>query len=181
MAHNAAEAQARLNINLRDIVIFFQENGIQEHSVLLLEQFIEKKQALDFLNLAEGYGKCMAFCNHDELIAKLLQSYLSLIDGYIVERKTTSKRIKNLKEDKKADPDVLARQENLLNDIDHRKATASAACVRFRTMAAIPLDMFRDETFDAVVYKKNMEDHKKKLLAKPGGLAAAAAAAAAAH
>ena len=173
---HAAEAQARLNINLRDIITFFQSNGIQEHSVQLLEGFIEKKQALDFLNLADGYGKCMAFLNHDELIEKLLKSYLALIDGYIIERKITSKRVKMLKEDKKSDPDVLARQEKLMEDIDTRKATASAACVRFRTMSAIPLEMFRDDGFDGVKYMKQIADHKKVLLSKPGGLAAARAA-----
>ena len=175
-AGQVAEAQARLNIVLRDIITFFQENGIQQHSADLLEGFVEKKQPLDFLNLADGYGKCMAFLPHDELIERLLAAYLALIDGYIIERKMVNKRIKNLKEDKKADPEVLARQENLLMDIDTRKATAGAACVRFRTMSQIPLEMFRDKNFDGVAYTKKAAERKKELLAKPGGLAAAVAA-----
>lgn len=163
---HAAEAQARLNITLRDILTFFQENGIQEHSAVLLETFIEKKQALDFLNLADGYGKCMAFINHDALIELILASYTALIDGYIIERKITSKRIKNLKEDKKADPDVLARQENLLVDIETRKSSASAALVRFRIMSKVPLTNFRDPSFNPDMFIKNAQAREKELLAR---------------
>ena len=46
----------------------------------------------------------MAFIEHDELINKLLKTYQQLIDGFIIERKIINKRIRLLKEDKKAKP-----------------------------------------------------------------------------
>ena len=49
-AAQAAEAQARLNVSLKEVISFFEKNGIQEHSINLLTGFVESKKALDFLN-----------------------------------------------------------------------------------------------------------------------------------
>lgn len=163
-AAQSAEAQARLNVNLKDIVTFYEENGVLEHSINLMNSFIEKHLTMDFLELAEGYGKCMAFIDHDELASRLLKSYNSLLDGYIIERKMINKRIRMLKEDKKADPEVLARQENLLAELDIKKANAIVAMARLRVMNIISIKDFQDEKLDAVdKYQKYME-HQKALL-----------------
>ena len=167
-AAQAAEAQTRLNLCLKDVVSFFEKNGIQDHSVTLLNGFIDNKKPLEFLNLADGYMKCMAFIDHDDLVVQILKCYQGLIDGYMIERKITTKRIKNLKEDKKADPETVLKNENLLIDIDNRKALAVAACLKFRVMSGIPLELFKDKSFDGVAYKKKQIDHKKGLLSKPG-------------
>lgn len=154
----AAENLARLNICLKDIVTFFEEAGIQASSVELLNSFIDKHLYTDFLSLAEGFGKCMAFINHNELIRRVLDAFNILINGYVIERKGIMKRIRILKEDKKTDPDVLAKQENLLADVDQRKAIAIVTCARIRAMNYIPVDMFRDEKFDGVqYYDKNVD------------------------
>jgi hypothetical protein len=152
----SAEAQARLNVNLREIVSFFESAGIQEHSVTLLNSFIDKHLTTDFLSLAEGYGSCMAFIDHNDLIAKLLKTYTSLLDGYIIERKIINKRIRLLKEDKKADPDVLARQENLLSDVDNKKALAIVAMARLRAMNLIPFEKFKDPKFNGLAEYKSI-------------------------
>lgn len=154
----AAENLARLNVCLKDIVTFFEEAGIQPSSVDLLNSFIEKHLYTDFLSLAEGFGKCMAFINHNDLIRKILDAYNTLINGYVIERKTIMKKIRILKEDKKTDPEVLAKQENLLADVDQKKAYAIVICARVRAMNYIPVDMFRNEKFDAIqYYDKNVE------------------------
>lgn len=165
-AAQSAEAQARLNVQLKEIVTFFEEAGIQEHSSALLMSFIDKHLTVDFLNLAEGYGKCMAFIDHDELVNKLLKTYQQLIDGFIIERKIVSKRIRLLKEDKKADPDVLARQENALIDIDNKKAVAMTSLCRIRAMSTIPLKSFNDAKFDAVTFYRKAAEHRRELLKK---------------
>lgn len=152
----SAEAQARLNVLLKEIVSFFESSGIQEHSILLLNSFIDKHLTMDFLNLAEGYGGCMAFIDHNELVSKLLKTYTQLIDGYIIERKIISKRIRLLKEDKKADPEVLARQENLLIDVDNKKANGMMQMARLRAMNMIPFEKFREEKFNAYSEYKNL-------------------------
>ena len=161
-----AEAQARLNVSLRDIVSFLEESGVREHSVELLNSYIDKHLTVDFLSLAEGYGKSMAFVDHDELVSKLYRSYSLLIEGYQLERKQVSKRLKNLKEDKKADPEVVLRNENLIVDIDNRKTVALVSCMRLRSMNAIPFNNFKDEKFDyQSQYKKiiDIEKHKEKV------------------
>lgn len=154
----AAEAQARLNVNLREFVTFFSEAGVHERSIQLLNTFIDKHLTVDFLTLAEGFGKCMAFIDHDDLISRLFKTYTCLIDGYIIERKVIAKRIRLLKEDKKTDPDVLARQENLMVDVDNKKAVAIVAMARLRAMNMVPLASFKEPRFNPMVaYKAAME------------------------
>ncbi|KAJ1400315.1 hypothetical protein B484DRAFT_243296 [Ochromonadaceae sp. CCMP2298] len=146
-AAQSVEAQVRLNVNLREIVSFFQEAGIELSSVEMMETFIDKHQTMDFLGLVEGFGKCMAFIDHDELVTHLLRSFLSLVDGFVIERKILSKKLRALKEDKKTDPDLLIRLENLLNDIDHKKAVAMTNANRLKAMNMIPSAMFHDVKF----------------------------------
>ncbi len=163
-AAQSAEAQARLNVNLREIVTFFEENGVQERTVKLLNQYIDKHLTTDFLTLAEGYGKCMAFIDHDELVNKLLKTFIGLIDGYVIERKLINKRIRLLKEDKKADPEVLSRQENLLMEVDNKKALAMVSMTRLRAMSTISIQKFRDPKFDGLTFYRKAIEHQKQLL-----------------
>lgn len=148
----AAENLARLNVCLKDIVTFFEEAGIASSSLELMNSFIEKHLYMDFLSLAEGFGKCMAFINHDELVRRILEAYNTLINGYIIERKAISKKIRILKEDKKTDPEVLAKQENLLADVDQKKANAMTILARVRAMNYLPVNLFKDDKFDGVSY-----------------------------
>ena len=165
-AAQSAEAQARLNVQLKEIVTFFEEAGIEEHSVILLNSFIDKHLTSDILNPSEGDGNCMRFIDHDELINKLRSTYQQLIDGYVIERKIINKRIRLLKEDKKADPDGLARQENALIDVDMKKALAMTAFCRIRAMSTIPLEKFHDPKFDGLTFYRKAIEHQKQLLKK---------------
>ena len=167
-AAQSAEAQARLNVSLQDLVTFFEEAGANEKSIELMNSFIEKHLTMDFLTLAEGYGKCMAFIDHDKLVSELLKCYLQLIDGYVIERKMINKKLKLLKEDKKADPDVVTRLENLLLDIDNKKAQAMVVSMKLRAMDSIPLSKFMDEKFDPKAYARAQAEHLKELLKVPG-------------
>lgn len=158
------DCQARLNVSLRDIITFFEEAGIKENSIILLNSFIDKHLTTDFLSLAEGYGKCMAFIDHDELVVKLLKSSQLLIEGYVIERKIANKRLKLLKEDKKSDPEVIARLENLLIDLDQKKAVANVSAMRLRAMTTISISNFHNPKFDYVAHHKASVEHHRKLL-----------------
>eukprot|EP01039_Chlorochromonas_danica_P000031 gene31-34_t len=163
----SAEAQARLNVSLREIVTFFSESGVQERSIQLLNTFIDKHLTNDFLNLAEGFGKCMAFLDHDELIAKIFRTYQCMIDGFIIERKIITKRIRLMKEDKKTDPEVLARQENLLIEVDNKKAVAIVSMARLRAMNFVPLAGFKEgEKFNAMAAYKTVLESQRPSTAK---------------
>lgn len=92
---------------------------------------------------------------------------LTSILGYIIERKVVSKKIKLMKEDKKTDPEVLVKQENLLLDIDQKKAIVTVACVRLRTMTTIPMEEFKkDPEFDYMQRHKEKLEFRKQALSK---------------
>ena len=141
----SSEAQARVNVSLRDIVSFMEAAGVRQHSIALLNEFINKHQVQEFLTLAANFGKCNAFVDHDQLHNMLYTSWSLLFDGYTIEKKTTLKKIKILKEDKKSDPDVLARQENTLNDIEQKKANVLVNVIKFKAMITIPIADFKDD------------------------------------
>ncbi len=143
---------------MRELVTFFSENGVDDRSVNLLNTFIDKHLTMDFLALSENFGKCMAFIDHDELVSRLFKTFQCLIDGYIIERKVITKRIRLLKEDKKADPEILLRQENLLVELDNKKAVAIVSAARLRVMNTVPFVSFKDAKFNPLpVYKAAIE------------------------
>lgn len=150
----SAEAQARLNVALKDIINFYEQAKIAPSSVQLMETFVEKHLPIDFLSLAEGFGKCMAFIDHDELISLLYKAFVLLVDGYVIERKQINKKLKLLKEDKKADPAKVNSMENAIVDIDQRKAVAISTLNRIKAMNLVPAALFRDPKFDAFSYYK---------------------------
>lgn len=159
------EAQARLNVCLREVVSFFEAAGVQSHSLDLLNDYVEKHMTFEFLELAEAFGKCNAFIDHDLLMSLLLLAWNTLSDGCMVEKKQLTKKIKILKEDKKTDQEYLARQENLLADVDQRKALVLVSCIRLKTMASIPLDLFkRDPKFEYMKHHTNLKKHAKDLM-----------------
>jgi len=162
----AAEAQARLNVALKDIIAFYEQAKIAPSSIELMEAFVEKHQPIDFLTLAEGFGKCMAFIDHDELISLLYKAFVLLIDGYVAERKAINKRLKILREDKKADPAKIASMENTIIDIDQRKAVAMSTMNRLKAMNFVPAELFRDPKFDAFThYKAALAKHQAEVAA----------------
>lgn len=158
----AAEAQARLNVCFRDIISFYQQAGIDPNSVAMLDSFIDRHLPFDFLSLAEGFGKCMAFINHDELLALLIKGYSTLIDGFNAERKGVSKRHKLLLEDKKADPAVVARLENLMADLDSRKQQAETINQKLKVMNMVPAALFRDPKFEPYEYYQKIRAQQWK-------------------
>lgn len=160
-AAQSAEAQARLNVSLKEIVSFFEQAGIEQQSIQLMENFIEKHLTTDFLTLAEGYGKCMAFISHDELISLLLKSYTCMLDGFIIERKIINKKLKLLKEDKKADPEIVSKLERLIEDVDAKKSSSLAVTMRLKVMTTIPLKEFLDPKFNAYIYYKSLTAEQK--------------------
>ena len=133
---------------LRGIV---ETAGVQQHSVDMLDGLIKDKKYSDCLTLFEGFGDSMAYVDHDDLVSRLTMSWGLVVDALNAERKTVKKRIATLKEDKKTDSDVLARQENAFNDICNKRAFAVCAVTRFKIMNAIPLANFKkDANYDGV-------------------------------
>ena len=161
-AAQSAEAQARLQLSLRDIIEFFEKAGVEQHSVENLTEFISKNQTFGFLELSEAFGECMAFIDHDDLLNKIQASYHLLSEGYNIERKIINKRLKFLKEDKKSDPGIIDKNENNLLDVESKKATVLVQCLRLKAMASIPVKSFKSNpNFDALLHYKKVQESKR--------------------
>ena len=160
---SAADAQARLQVSLRELIEFFEKYGIETRSVEKLNDFITKNQSMEFLDLCESFGECMAFIDHDELCTRLSTSYNFLSDGYNIEKKTLNKRLKALKEDKKTEPETLAKIENAINDVEMKKAAVLVNCLRVKAMVMIPSENFKkDEKYDSLKLYKQLQESKRK-------------------
>lgn len=147
---SVAEINARLNVQLTNLKAMFETAGIQQHSIVMLEGLIKDKKPSDFLTLIEGFGQSMAFVDHDELVNRLVVSWDLVLDSLNAEKKAVKKKIAALKEDKKSDPDVLAKQENLLVDVFTKRATSLIAVNRLRAMQTIALADFKNPVFDSM-------------------------------
>jgi hypothetical protein len=135
-----------------------EEAQVQEHSIDLLNEFIVKHQTVEFLTLAESFGQSNPFIDQDRLLFLLHNSWKTLTEGYKIERDITRKRIKLLKEDKKADPEVLQRQESLLVEIDQKRANVLIPIIRLRTMMTIEFSNFKNDKFDYMkVHNENLK------------------------
>ena len=166
----AAEAQARLQVSLRELIEFFEKSGIEQRSVEKLNDFITKNQTMEFLDLCESFGDCMAFIDHDDLCTKMGTSYNLLSDGYNIEKKMLNKRLKALKEDKKTEPETLAKVENALIDVEQKKAAVLVLCLRLKNMALISANQYKKDNktvADAVKFYQSVQDQKKEKEKKP--------------
>lgn len=143
-----ADAQARVNVVLRDLVSFFEAGGVSGRSIEILNDKIDKHDSNQFLALAESYGEAMAFLDHDFLVAKLKDAWGLLVICYEIEKKGILKKLKALREDKKAEPATVIKQENLLADIEHKRGCAMIEFLRLKFMTTIPIESFKDPNFD---------------------------------
>ncbi len=152
-----ADSQARLNVVLRDIIAMYEANGVGGRSIDILTDKLNKNLCIEFLALAESYGESMAFIDHDFLVSKLKDGWGFLITGYDIEKKSILKKLKALREDKKAEPANMAKQEGLLSDVEHKKSIGMCELLRVRYMTTISIKEFnKDPNIDYVsIHKEN--------------------------
>jgi len=136
---------AKLNVICADMQELLNGSAtpLAEHSVNAISNMINKKQYSDFLDLAESFGESMAFVNHNELTNLLLKAWTINADVINAERKAIKKKLQSLLEDKKADPDNVAKNEELLAQVNQRRAMVTAAVIRFKAMTVIGLEEFK--------------------------------------
>lgn len=166
------EAQARLNVTLRDLIIFFQQStfNIQPRSINILESYIEKHLTIEFLLLCESFGRSMAFLNHDELINLLFNSWTIYLEGFKIERDYITHKIKRLKENKKVDPAVIQKQELLLQELKERRIPVIENFTRLQTMKLIPIEKFKENSvfdFKSEYFNIMSKEREQLLLLNP--------------
>lgn len=129
-----ADATARLNVNLRDLLAILQNAKVDSADCEVLVKYIDTKQYLDLLEIAETFASSMVLVNTDGFIAKLCQCWNGFLDICNMEKKALMKKVKALKEDKKSDPEVLAKNEGLLYDAEQRTCAVLVQAARLRKM-----------------------------------------------
>ena len=160
----AADAQARLHISLQDVVTFYKEGGCGESSLAKLDAFIEGHDYFSYLDLAEGFGKCMAFIDHDLMASMMLTSWTALNDLYVIEKKSIDKRIKNMEQDKKADPDILLKYQNMKIELEGKLARVLVQITKYKYINVYPLKRFNEKSFNPVLELETANARKKELL-----------------
>lgn len=134
---------AKLNVVCSDMQALLEAGKIADHSITALNVMKDKKQYGDFLDLVESFGESMAFLDHDALAALLQKAWTINMDVVNTERKALSKKVQALREDKKADPDLISKNEDLLEQVNQKRALAVASVVRFKAMTAISINEFK--------------------------------------
>lgn len=156
----AGEAQAKLNVLLRELMETFegsrQEEGDEENEWALMRSYFDKNQYNELVELCEAYGHCKPFIDHDVLAAKLKNCFYAMSDCLQIERKNLNKRLNILKADQKADKEVVNKVQNQLDDVDERIIKNYANCIRVKHGETIPIKIFiENEKFSL----KNNPDH----------------------
>jgi hypothetical protein len=154
-----AEIQARINVALKDIISFYEDAKCPASSLENLQGLLDSHDYMRFLELAEGFSQCMAFIDHNLIVSKMHAAWNLVHDSIVIERKMVSKRLRPLEEDKKADPELVAKLQNIKANHDRRKAKASISCAKFGFMMKIPIQEFlKDPNFNPDtrrLFKKN--------------------------
>ena len=147
------ENLARLNVVCNDLLVLFEENKVPESQLDRLKKYIDDKQQADFMDVATGFSHSMAFLDHDLVLEKLYTGWRFIEEIVKGEINHLTKRINAMREDKKHDPDKLAKLESDKVDAEKRKAKVSILTGMMGLQKQIPIERFiQDKTFDGYEY-----------------------------
>ena len=147
------ENLARLNVVCNDLLVLFEENKVPEIQLARLKKYIDEKQQADFMDVATGFSHSMAFLDHDLVLEKLYAGWRFVEEITKGEINHLTKRVNAMREDKKHDPDKLAKLESDKVDAEKRKAKVSILTGIMSLQREIPIERFvQDKTFDGYEY-----------------------------
>lgn len=142
--------QAKLQVMLGDMMELLKAGKLQEHSVDTITKMKDKKQYAEALNLVEKFGCSTAFIDHDAMCMLLGQAWLTYCDVLVQEGKMLKKKLAKLEEDKKTEPDVLAKVQGQMEDFYVRKTIATSTTSKYKYMNMYSMEKFSDPAFDAM-------------------------------
>ena len=153
---------AKLNVVLTDIIEVLNKGKLQEHSVQTLTNLKDGKKFPEALNLVESFAQSAAFIDHDamtELMGKAWSTYGDMLNA---ERKQLKKKLTAIKEDKKAEPEQVAKIEGQMEDFCARRANCIYNIERLKTMNLFKFDDFKSRDLPAIV---KLYDEEKNIRA----------------
>lgn len=166
-AAQAQEARDRLNVGMQDVVKFFEESGCEEPSLKKLSELqesfarAEPNSHFSFLELAEGYSKCMAFLDHDALSALISQCWSGVESFMLIDKKVVGRKLRVLEEDKKSDPEVIAKLQVKKESIDQDLAKVLVQVIKYNLINSVPIEKFHDKTFNAMAERDRMIQERR--------------------
>jgi hypothetical protein len=164
MAAASQEARDRLQVHLQDIVNFFEEGGCESKSIAKLQNCVESHSHFDFLELSEGYSKCMAFIDHDTLSLKIQTGWNGIEQYLLLDKKVINRKLRVLEEDKKSDPEVIAKLHTKKDVIDQELARVKIQIIKYTLINSVPIQRFYDKNFNALAEYDRQRERKETLL-----------------
>lgn len=162
-ATQSQEARDRLQVHLQDMVTFFEEGGCESKSIQKLVSCLEIHSYFDFLELSEGYSKCMAFIDHDQLSSKIQVGWSGIEQFLLLDKKVINRKLRVLEEDKKSDPEVIAKLHAKKDGIDQELARVKLQIIKYSLINSIPIRRFSDKNFNAIAdYERRREKKENK-------------------
>ena len=157
---SASDINARLNVVCKELIEVYVEQKVPEETIAHLEELIDKREQYEFMELALGFRKTMAFLDHDEYTDKLTRGWHLLDEGMALESKAIRKKVQAVQGDSKADPEQVANVLAARDAVDEKKAKTKINELRLKAEQMCPINMFLDDPdFDAVAW---YEEHKPK-------------------
>jgi hypothetical protein len=142
--------QGKLQVVIADMLEVLKAGKLQEHSVETITAMKDKKQFGEALNLLEKFTASTAFIDHDEMCTLMGKAWLTYCDVLTHDGKNLKKKLQKLEEDKKTEPDVLAKCQGQMDDLTMRKTIATSTASKYKYMNLYPVEKFSDPAFDAV-------------------------------
>jgi hypothetical protein len=145
------------------MVSFFISGGCEEESVQRLSRFAEAHAHVDFLELSEGFSKCMAFIDHDTLANRIMVGWSGIEQYLLLDKKAINKKLRVLEEDKKADPEIIAKLRAKRDIIDQELARVKIQIIKYNLINSIPISRFSDKNFNAITYYDKTKEREREL------------------
>jgi hypothetical protein len=139
----AAEAQAKLAIQLKELVEIF-ESCMGDEGKSLMTTYLENNKAVELIELCTAYGRSKPFIDHDLLALRIKSSHYAIGDVLQFEKKNVKKRLNVLLADTKSDKELIQKVQNLVDDVDDRIRRNYSDCIKSKLVASIPLQHFTE-------------------------------------
>lgn len=93
-ASQLADATARLQVTAHDIRQAFVAAGMETEKSAEYDEMIEAKRCKEFLDIAVGYAKSMAFLDHDAMVGLLNHAWSQWLDCVSIELKIVKRKVR---------------------------------------------------------------------------------------
>jgi len=128
------------------------------------DEMIETKMFKEFLDIAVGYVKTMAFMDHDALVKFMSKAWAQWLDVLTIEGKMAKRKVTAMEADsKQAGTPAHEKAQKAMDAVERNRKLAMTESGKYRIAECLPLQPFLDDAnFDATQeYKDYLERTKQ--------------------